>query len=758
MPSPGYFPSKRGLAWIATLGLVATAACSGRLPAEAPARPATAPSPVPILVEQSTVNKPPVPTPRDNVVDVVHGRRIPDPYRWLEKDRDPAVQNWVREQNELTQSTLARVAERGAVHAELERLLQIGELSLPTVRRTKSDKLRYFYTRREGAENQPVLVVQDGLDGKPRALIDPNQVSRAGTVSLDWYFPSPDGALVAYGTSKNGSEQSTLFIRNVRTGKDLEDTITRTRYASVCWLPGDKRFFYSRFPAPGDVPRSEAAYHRKIYEHVLGRSAHDDPVVFGEGHKMTEFPSCAISPDGHWLVIRTAQGWSRSELFLADTRAKKLDFERITHGQHDVYDALPLDNAIYVRTNEGAPRYALYRADPRRPDRRHWKRVVAEHPTDVLRSFNVIGGQILIGYLRAGVSRLERFDQNGKSLGAVTLPTLGSSDGFTGLHSGREAFFNFESFVRPISVYRLDLKTGKQSSWRSVGAPIHADEFRVTRGEARSKDGTRVPYLMVSKNGLDLASGDNPTLLYGYGGFDVSLEPRFSKTNLLWLERGGVYVQANLRGGGEFGEAWHRAGQLSAKQNVFDDFYAVAENLIARKVTNSDKLAIYGRSNGGLLVAAAVTQRPKLFRAAVAGVPLTDMLRYDRFLIAKLWVPEYGAPENPNEFPFLYAYSPYHHVKRGTPYPAVLITTASSDTRVAPMHARKFAAALQYATSSDRPVLLWTETSAGHGAGKPISKVADEYTDMYTFLFWQLGVFHEERPSTGSVLVTTSWK
>ncbi len=696
----------------------------------------------------------PVPTRRDKVVDILHGVRVADPYRWLEDDDSPAVEKWIGAQNRLTQHTLSEIPARTAIRRQLRKLLSIEQISLPTVMRRKSGKLRLFYTRRSGRQNQPVLYVRDGIAGHDRALVDPNRMSAQGTVSLDWFYPSWDGSLLAYGTSKDGSENSVLHIKNVDTGKDLPDVITRARYASVCWMPDNRRFFYTRFPAEGSVPPDEVKYHRRVYEHVIGRPADQDPMVFGQGRPMTEFPSCVISPNGRWLVVRVAEGWSKSELFVADTHDKKLAFKEITQNKEHVYDPLVLDHQLYVRTNEGAPRYALYAVDPRRPARKNWRVVLSQHPHDVLANFNVIGGQILVDYLDAAVSRLERFDEKGKSLGTIALPTLGSSDGFTGAHDGKQAFYNFESFATPPVIRQLTLASGRTQVWQRVRAPIQPKDFVVTRHQARSKDGTEIPYLMVSRKGVDVQSGHAPTLLYGYGGFNVSLEPRFSRTTYVLLDRGGVYVQANLRGGGEFGENWHRAGERAHKQNVFDDFYAVAEDLVSKHVTDRAHLAIYGASNGGLLVAASITQHPRMFRAAVASVPLTDMLRYDRFLIAKLWVPEYGSPEDKQAFKWLYAYSPYHHVVKNTPYPAVLLTTATRDTRVAPMHARKMAAALQYATSSGRPVLLRTETEAGHGAGKPISKVADEYADIYSFVLWQLGVIKGPPAASGGGLKT----
>lgn len=726
-------------------GVVSACSAPAPLPPESPPVVRTRASVAPVIVERSSVPLLPfVQTRRQDLVEELHGVRVADPYRWLESSDDPEVEKWVEAQNALLQQTLEGLPGRTAIRARLEELLGIGQVSLPTVRRTAAGGRRYFFTKREGDQDQPVLLVRDGLAAKDRTLVDPNAMSADKTTSLDWYSPSWDGALLAYGTSEGGSEESTLRVRDVASGKDLPDVITRARYSSVCWLPNGKRFFYARFPAPGSVPAGEEKYHRKIYEHVLGRDPDRDPMVFGKGQPMTDFPSCTISPNGRWLVVRVHQGWSKSSIWLGDTQAPRLTLVELTEGKEHVYDPLALDDVIYVRSNEGAARYALWAVDPKRPKRSAWKRVIAEHPSDVLNGFDAIGGQIFVSYLRQAVSRLERFDKTGKSLGEIELPTIGTNDSFSGLHDDKEAFFDFESFALPPSVRRLDLASGKVEVWQEVQAPIDAKDVVVTPGKARSKDGTEVPYLMVHGRRVNAKSGDNPTLLYGYGGFNVSLQPRFSRTSFLFLERGGVYVQANLRGGGEFGEDWHRSGQLEKKQNVFDDFIAVAEDLVKNRVTSREHLAIHGRSNGGLLVAAAITQRPDLFRAAVSGVPLTDMLRYQGFLIAKLWIPEYGSADDPEQFEWLHAYSPYHRVRPGTAYPAVLLTTAVSDTRVDPMHARKMAAALQYATRSEHPVLLRTEVQAGHGAGKPIHKIVDEYADVYAFLLWQLGMLDAE--------------
>jgi prolyl oligopeptidase len=687
----------------------------------------------------------PVPTRREDIVDRLHGVDVADPYRWLEIAEDPAVSAWIDAQNALLERTLAEVAVRERLRARLGELLQIGSISVPQVRRTRTGGTRLFFSRREGRQDQPVLYVRDGVRGGDRTLFDPNPLSLDGTLSLDWYEPSEDGALLAYGTSQGGSEDSTLRIRDVATGKDLPDVIEGTRHASIAWLPDGKRFFYTRYPKPGSVPSGEERYHRRIYEHQLGRAPDADPLIFGAELPPTDFPNCQVSPDGRWLVVSVSRGWNETELHVADLAQAPRTFRRVTPPGKNRYFALPRRDALYVVTNEGAPRYQVFRADPREPARERWQPLLAEHPSDVIGNLEIVGRELLVSYQGGGISRLERFDLSGKSRGPIPLPTLGTSDGFSGLPDGSEAFYNFESFAAPPVIHRIDLPTSKTEVWETVRADLSTADFLVSELDTRSRDGTRIPYRVVRHRSVALDSGKNPVLLYGYGGFNERMQPRFSRSSYAFLERGGVYVQAVLRGGGEFGESWHRAGQLENKQNTFDDFIAVAEDLIQRKVTDREHLAIHGRSNGGLLVAAAITQRPDLFRAAIAGVPLTDMIRYPEFLIAKLWVPEYGSPEDEQQFATLLAYSPYHHV-RPAPYPAVLVTTAESDTRVDPLHARKFVAALQHATESAHPVLLRTERKAGHGAGTPVSKLVAELTDLYAFLFSELGMIETLSP------------
>lgn len=723
------------------LGLSACSAPSPRKQAVAPRLAVSGLGPTRVLVESWPL--PRIETRRDPIVETLFGTPVADPYRWLENATNPEVSAWIDRQNELTELTLRRVAARSVIRDRIAELLEIGTLSRPWVRRTAGGELRFFYTRREGKQNHPVLFVRDGISGPDRVLLDPNTLGGdESTTALDWFVPSERGELLAYGLSERGTEDSTLYVLDVERGRRLPDVIPRTRHASIAWLPDASGFFYSRYPEPSTVPAGEERYHRKIYEHRIGDAPERDRLVFGEDLERTDFPNVSLSPDGRWMAVTVNRGFSENAIYLADRSLSPLRFRLVTPPGRHLYYAVLRNDALYVMTNEGAPRYRLFAVDPERPQRERWRLLIAEHSEDTLDHFSVIGGEILVGYLHHAASRLERFDLTGKSRGPIPLPVLGSSSGFSGVHDGSDVFYGFESFAVPPEIRHLNLVNGNDVRWQAVSAPRFDAEFRVEARSARSKDGTRVPYTLVYRRDLDLDSGDNPTLLYGYGGFNVNLLPSFTRSTYALLERGGVYVQANIRGGGELGEAWHRGGQLENKQNSFDDFIAVAEDLVATRVTRPERLAIHGRSNGGLLVAAAVTQRPDLFRAAVAGVPLTDMVRYPRFLIAKLWVPEYGSPDDPDGFRTLFAYSPYHNIRPNTAYPAVLVTTAESDTRVDPLHARKFVAALQHATSSDRPILLRTERAAGHGAGTPVKKLVSELADTFTFILAELGVEH----------------
>src|SRR5271166_2052300 len=674
--------------------------------------------------------------------ETLHGVKIVDNYRWLEDADSPETQKWVAAERAYTNSVLDPLPGREAIHKRLTELLSIGSISAPQI-----GGKYYFYTRREGMQNQPIVYVRERgtegkNDGKDRVLVDVNQLSADGTIALDWYQPSENGKYLVYGTSPSGSEMSTLHIIETKTGKMLPDTIERTRAASIAWLPDNSGFYYTRYPKKGDVPDGQEMYNRHVFYHELGTDPETDTKIFGEGRDPEDWPGVSLDNDGRLLLITVEQGWTKTELFLMDLK-KGTPPERITTGKNFLYGGSIYNGRLYIVTNEDAPRYRVFAAEAGNYERDDWKEIIPQSDA-VLQGASVWGGKLFAQYEQNATSQLKIFDLNGDHLSDLLLPSIGTVYQSDGKWDRDEIFYGFMSFTVPPTVYRYDLKTKATTLWAKVDAPaIDPAAYEVNQEWFHSKDGTRVPMFIVNKKGLK-KDGHNPTLLTAYGGFNVSLTPSFSRTAYLWMEHGGVYAVANLRGGAEFGEDWHRAGMLDKKQNVFDDMIAAAEHLIAEKYTDTDHLAIQGGSNGGLLMGAMITQRPDLFRAVVCQVPLLDMLRYQNFQIAKLWIPEYGSADNPEQFKWLYAYSPYHHVKAGTEYPAILFMTADTDTRVDPMHAKKMAAEMQdeakNGASKTRPILLRIESKAGHGAGKPVTKQIEEFTDVYSFLFWQLGV------------------
>ena len=679
------------------------------------------------------------------VEDTVQGHKIVDRYRYLEDPNDPDTKLYVEQEFNYTRALLDPLPGRDKINARLSQLLEIGTVGTPQM-----GGKYYFYTRREGNQNQPILYVREGMNGEPgaglstkdRVLVDVNKMSTDGTVALDWWFAAEDGKYVAYGTSPSGSEISTLRVIETASGKLLPDSIERTRAASLAWKRDDSGFFYTRYPKKGDVPEGQEVYNRHVFYHALGADPAQDPLIFGEGRDPEWWPNVHLSEDGRWLLIVEEHGYTKTEMFLQDLTAKSPPVE-ITAGKDFLYGADFFEGKLYITTNEDAPRYRVFVADATNPQRENWKELIPQADA-VLQGVSVTGGKLLAQYEHNVTSELKLFGLDGKKLADIPLPAIGTVFGASGRYDRNEFFFGFQSFTVPPSIYRVDLTDVKSARWAKVDAPsIDPSAYDVQQVWYTSKDGTKVPMFVVSKKGIE-KNGKNPTLLTGYGGFNVSLTPTFSRSMYLWMEHGGIYAVANLRGGAEFGEGWHRAGMLEKKQSVFDDFIAAAEYLIAQKYTDHDHLAIFGGSNGGLLMGAMITQRPDLFRAVVCQVPLLDMLRYQNFQIAKLWIPEYGSADDPKQFAWLYAYSPYHHVQPGQEYPAILFMTGDTDTRVDPMHAKKMAALMQAeaknGSSKDRPILLRIDTKAGHGQGKPVAKQIDEYTDMYSFLFWQLGI------------------
>jgi prolyl oligopeptidase len=654
-------------------------------------------------IASSLPDSPPVAPPRP-VADYFHGTRVIDNYRWLEKADSPETQKWVAEENTYTRALLDPLPGRAGIQKRLTELLSIGNVTAPVI----AGK-HYFYTRREGLQNQPVLYVRDSLNGPDRVLVDANSLSSDGTIALDWFEASDTGKYVAYGTSPSGSEMSTLHVIETKTGTVLPDTIERTRAASIAWLHDNSGFYYTRYPNKGDVAAGQEVYNRHIYFHLLGSPVESDNLIFGEGRDPEDWPGVSLSNDGRWLLINVSEGWTKSELFLMDLKSDKAAI-RLTTGKNFLYSADVYAGKVYITTNEDAPRYRVFVTEAGNFEREAWKEIIPQSDA-VLQGAAVFGGKLFAQYEQNASSQLKVLDLEGKKLSDLALPAIGSIYSSGGRWNRDEVFYGFQSFTFAPSIYRYDLKDGSTSLWTKVDAPsIDASAYDVAQEWFQSKDGTRVPMFVVHKKGLP---------------------------------KNGNAV-ANLRGGAEFGEDWHRAGMLDKKQNVFEDMIAAAQHLISEKYTDKHHLAIQGGSNGGLLMGAMITQRPDLFRAVVCQVPLLDMLHYQDFQIAKLWIPEYGTAENPEQFKWLYAYSPYHHVKTGVEYPAILFMTADTDTRVDPMHAKKMTALMQAAaqngSSHTRPIVLRIESKAGHGAGKPVTKQIEEFTDMYSFLFWQLGV------------------
>ena len=704
----------------------------------------------------------------ETVVDNYHGRQIADPYRWLENSAAPETQQFVAAQNAYTRSVLEDVPGRDELRRRVEQLLTIGRVASPRI-----GGKNYFYERRDGRQNQAVVYMRQGGQGKDlhkedRPLIDVNALAPDGTIALDWWYPSEDGRYVAFGTSPNGSELSTLQVIETATGKLLAEKIERTRAASVAWLPESSGFFYTRYPRPGDVPAGEEVYNRRIFFHQLNSAgnAHgaQDPLIFpADGIELApqHWPNVSLSNDGRWLLVDVSEGWTKTELYLKDLSVKDFPkdlsskdlsagqsrFQRITTGKDFLYHGEILDGQLYITTNEDAPRFRVFTVACSVPERSNWKEIIPEGDAVIEGRAAIIARKLLVHSIKNASSQLSLFDLDGRLEAKVAMPALGSIFDRGGNWNSDSRFFGFVSYVIPPTVFEVSL-SGQLTEWARVESGIDADRYQVEQLWFNSKDGTRVPMFVVSKKGL-ARNGCNPTLLSAYGGFNAGRTPVFNRNAmLLLLDQGGVYVDVQLRGGNEFGEDWHRSGMLEKKQNVFDDFIAAAEHLISEKYTDAEHLAIQGGSNGGLLVGAALTQRPDLFRAVVCQVPLLDMLRYQNFQIAKLWIPEFGSSDDPGQFEYLHAYSPYHRVKTGTQYPAVLFMTAESDTRVDPMHAVKMTALLQAeaANGPERPILLRVDSKAGHGVGKPIMKLVDDAVDVWSFLFWQLDVGLHKNP------------
>ena len=670
------------------------------------------------------------------VVDDYNGVKVQDPYRWLENADDPETAAWVEKENALTRSLLDR-PEREAIKQRLTELFNYPRLSVPTRRGQ-----RYFYSRNTGLQNQSVLFVREG-DGPERVLIDPNTLSADGTVALNSTMTTRDGSLLAYTLSRSGSDREEIYVRDVATGKDLDDKLLWAKFTSLTWTPDKTGLYYQRFPVPGTVPAGDENYFGKVYFHRLGDPQDKDALVFGHPDKDVTFAT-DITRDGRYLVLTAFKGASpKTEIYVLDRMGASGEPHLLafTKGFADAWGFIGEDGGrFYFQTDKDAPLNRVVSV-PAGVMSQAPVEVVAQG-RDKLSYSAIVNHRLVLGRLKNASDRLFVHGLDGRLEKEITLPTLGSVGAWSGEADDEELFLGFTSFTFPSTPYRYSFKDAALAEFEKIKGTVDAAAYEVEQVWAPSKDGTKVSMFLVHKKGL-ARDGQRPTLLTGYGGFNIDMTPSYSSARFVWLERGGLLAVVNLRGGGEYGEAWHQAGMLEKKQNVFDDFIGAAEWLVKSGWTRSERLAIQGASNGGLLVGAAIVQRPELFGAAICQVPVADMLRYHLFTVGRYWIPEYGSAENPAQFPFLYKYSPYHNVKDGTRYPATLVTTADTDDRVAPGLAKKFAARLQEATAGDKPVLIRIETKAGHGAGKPISKQIDEQADIYTFLLWQLGAERE---------------
>lgn len=679
----------------------------------------------------------PPPTEVRTVVDKVHGFEIADDYRWLEslEAEDESVRQWTTLQNDYTRGVLDAVPGRRLLEERLEALMTLPDVGSPTMRMN-----RYFYREREGSQNQAVLYLRHGFDGARRAILDPNAIDEKGLTSLDWYAPNHDGTLLAFGLSEAGDENSTLHVLDVDADRWLAEEIPG-KVRGIDWLPDSTGFFYRDLADIGDP------YSGRIRFHRLGTHHRHDNTLFEQYEGSTTWgPFASTSTDARWMILGYYTSTKSNDLWVVDLdlwfRSGRFEPRDIIVGDDSSSSGPVFGDTLFMRTTNNAPNGRVVAVDLNDPLQRNWTEIIPERSHAALRGVSLARGRLVASYLKSAATTLEQFSFTGESLGTIELPGIGSA-GITTAQDRTEAFISFSSYSEPPTIRRIDLATGSQASWHQLDVPgYRPTELTVTQKWYPSADGTNISMFLVHRKNLVL-DGDNPTVLYGYGGFNIPMTPRFSVTRLPFLEAGGVYAVANLRGGGEYGESWHEAGMLDRKQNCFDDCIAAAEYLVAQGYTTSDRLVVMGGSNGGLLVGAMITQRPDLFSGAICAVPLLDMLRYDRFLMAKYWVPEYGDPAVEEQFRWLHAYSPYHNVKQGVRYPAILLTAGENDSRVHPLHARKMAARLQSLAANDfdaEPVLLWVERSAGHGSGKPLRLRIRSAADQWAFIMWQTGI------------------
>ncbi|MCK6456542.1 MAG: prolyl oligopeptidase family serine peptidase [Phycisphaerae bacterium] len=677
--------------------------------------------------------------PKAKTVDVVedyHGTKLADPYRWMEDLDSPELKQWIDAENKVTFGYLAEIPVRDRIRARLTKLWDFERYDTPF-----KEGGRYFFRRNDGLQNQSVLYTVRSLDESPRVLIDPNTLSKDGTVALAGLAVTDDARYLAYALADAGSDWQRYRVRDIETGDDLPDEICWVKFSGASWTKDGKGFFYSRYDEPKGENKLKALNHyHKLYYHRLGDPQSSDTLVYERPDQKEWGFGGEVTEDGKYLVITVWQGTEQKnrvyykDLAVTDARVIELlnDFDA-------EYNFIGNDGPVFwFQTDLKAPRGRVIAIDTRQPDRTYWRELIPQSE-DTLLGVRVVGDRFIATYLKDAHSRVKFFGLDGTFQRDLELPGIGSVGGFTGKRGDTETFYSYTSFATPTTVYRYDFATAASSVFRRPNVDIRPDDYIVRQVFYTSKDGTRIPMFITHRRDVTL-NGKNPTLLYGYGGFKAPMTPSFSVSRLVWLEMGGVFALANIRGGGEYGQEWHDAGRLAKKQNCFDDFIAAAEWLIANKYTSREKLAINGGSNGGLLVGACMTQRPDLFGAIVAQVGVMDMLRFHKFTIGWGWVSDYGSADDPEQFRVLHSYSPLHNLRPGTKYPATLITTGDHDDRVVPSHSFKFAAALQEAHAGDAPVLIRVETRAGHGAGKPTAKIIEEQSDIWAFLVRVLGV------------------
>ncbi|MCE9578039.1 MAG: prolyl oligopeptidase family serine peptidase [Deltaproteobacteria bacterium] len=679
-------------------------------------------------------------TRRDDVVDTIHGTAVLDPYRWLEDPSTPEVQAWMSAQDTYARAHLATISGRDALAKRLAEVFYFDAIGEPTHRGN-----RFFYPRKRKDQEKTVIYWTEGEHGAEKVLLDPSTWSADGSAGLRGWWPSWDGKHVAYKRSEHNADETTLFVLDVATGKTLADTIPGTKYSAASWTPDGKGFYYTWVPEPSaQVSVAARPGFAEVRYHALGTDPVKDPTIRARTGDPATFVGASVSDDGHWLLAGVQHGWNSSDLYVKDLRKPKADWTTLVAGVDANFDVVAFKDVFYVHTNDGAPRYRVFAVDPRHPARAAWKEIVAERDA-TLEAMSLVGGSLVLSYLRNAATEVEVHDLHGALLHTIAIPALGNASPMTGRATEDTGYLSFTSFTEPQVIYKASIKAGTVAVWARVELPVDTSQVVTEQVRYPSKDGTEITMFLVHRKDA-VKNGATPVFLTGYGGFNVSALPGFVSSrsswgaHAVWLEHGGMIAVPNLRGGGEYGEDWHKAGMLLQKQHVFDDFLGAAHYLIDSGWTSPAHLAASGGSNGGLLMGAAITQAPELFKAVVCEVPLLDMVRYHLSGSGATWVPEYGSADDAAQFAALYAYSPYHHVTEGTRYPAVLMSSSDHDDRVDPMHARKFAAALQWATGGDAPVWLRIQRNAGHSGADMVRQKVEQVADSYAFLMWQLGM------------------